>query len=139
MKNPLFLALLFCCFLSCGKKGNIEQKVAEDLLVQIMVTGQWTVTGYIKGATDVTSDFSAYKFQFQSNRTVDALKNNTVEKSGSWDGNAIARTITSTFSNASTPLSYLNGTWTITNTTMTTVEANQTINGEQCLLKLAKQ
>ena len=34
----------------------------------------------------ITSDFSAYKFQYYSNYTVDAIKNGVVEKTGTWDG-----------------------------------------------------
>ena len=139
MKNPLYLILLTCSLFSCGAKDNIQQKAAEDFVVQIMVTGQWAVTAYTKGTADITSDFAPYRFQFQTNRTIDALKNSVVEKSGTWDANATARTITSNFTSASTPLILLNGTWTITNSTLTTVEAAQTINGEERVLKLAKQ
>ncbi len=138
MKNPLYLILITCSLFSCGAK-DIQQKAAEDIVVQIMVTGQWTVTAYTKGTADITSDFAPYKFQFQTNRTVDALKNSVLEKSGTWDANSTARTITSNFTNASSPINLLNGTWTITNSTLTTVEASQTINGEERQLKLAKQ
>ena len=104
-----------------------------------MVNGQWVVTNFTKGSNDVTADFSPYKFQFQSNRTVDAIKNMLIEKSGTWDANADKRTITSNFTNANQTLSLLNGTWTITNTTLTSVDANQTVNGEVWILKLNKQ
>lgn len=87
----------------------------------------------------MTPDFSVYKFQFQSNRTVDAIKNSSVEKRGTWDANPYAKTITSNFVNANQTLRLLNGTWTITKTTMTTVDATQTVNSEIWTLKLAKQ
>jgi hypothetical protein len=139
MKNPLLQLLVIVSFFSCGTKEDIQRKAAEDLVVQIMVTGQWVVTNYTKGTTDLTTDFSPYKFQFHDNRTVDALKLNTLEKSGTWDANSTARTITSNFVNANATLSLLNGTWTITNSTLTTVEANKISNGEVSLLKLVKQ
>ncbi|MEO6070968.1 MAG: hypothetical protein ABIN57_08720 [Chitinophagaceae bacterium] len=137
MKNFFFFLLSIILLTSCSVK-EVQQKTAEDLVVQIMVSGQWSVVNYTKGSMDLTSEFDPYKFQFQKNRTVDALKNAVIEKSGTWDADANARTITSNFINANQTLSLLNGTWTITNTTLTSVDANQTVGGELRILKLKK-
>jgi hypothetical protein len=136
MKKLYFIALL-SAFLGCTKEQRQQQQ--ENLVLQAMVNGQWKVTKYDKGGTDVTSDFAAYKFQFKTNYTVDALNNGTVEKSGTWNADPVAKTIVSNFSNAANPLLLLNGTWSIQNTTWTYVLANQTVNGELRTLELNKQ
>lgn len=127
--------LLFLILLAGCKK----EKQAENLVVQAMVNGQWKVTKFTKGGTDKTSDFASYKFQFQTNFTVDAINNGSLEKTGSWNADASSQTITSNFSNATNPLALLNGTWKITNNSWTWVEASQTVNGELMNLRLDKQ
>src|SRR4051812_11659002 len=121
------LHALFFLILLVGCK---KEKKAENLVVQAMVNGEWKVTNFNKGGTNVTVGFSPYKFQFKTNFTVDAINNGNVEKTGSWDADAYAQTITSNFTNAVNPLILLNGAWKITNNSWTWVEANQTVNGE---------
>jgi hypothetical protein len=128
---PIFL---FLFLLGCNK-----EKKAENLVVQAMVNGQWKVTGFNKGGTDVTADFAAYKFQFKNDLTVDAINNGSIEKTGSWNADAASQSITSNFNNAVDPLALLNGTWTITNNSWTWVEAELTLNGELRTLRLDKQ
>src|SRR4028118_1825989 len=121
------LVLIFAVTLaSCTKT---VEKTKEDAVIQIMVSGQWTVTKYTIGASTVTQDFAGYKFQFYENRTVDAIKNGSLQKSGSWEGNAAALTIYSNFAGASYPISLLNGTFKITDSGLTFVEAKLTLNG----------
>jgi len=135
MKKILAIILISFAFTSCKKA---IENIQEDALIQIMTNGQWSVTSYKKGMDDITADFSGYKFQFKSNRTVDAIKNNIVEKTGTWDGNAYNRSITSNFANATSPLLFLNGTFNITDSGLNYVEANQTVNGEVRTLRLDK-
>jgi hypothetical protein len=136
MKKILLIACLAAA-LGCSKEK--KQQHEENLLVQAMVNGQWKVTGFNKGGTDITGDFAVYKFQFKSDLTVDAINNGSVEKTGTWNGDVAAQTITSNFTNASPALTLLNGTWTISNTTLTSVQANQTVSGELRTLRLDKQ
>ena len=131
--TPIFLVILFGC-----TKEQIQEK-QENLVIQAMVNGQWTITNYDKGGADVTTDFSSYKFQFKNNLTVDAINNGNIEKTGTWNADATALTITSNFANAVNPLVLLNGTWTIQNTTWTSVQANQIVSGELRTLRLDKQ
>lgn len=128
------LALLLA---ACSTKTVEEQQ--KDLLVQLITNGQWVVTNYTKGPTDMTADFSGYKFQFKDDNTVDAIKNGSVEKTGSWVGNATSRTIISEFSNAAPALMLLNGTWYVNDSGLTYVVASQTVNGETRNLRLDKQ
>lgn len=87
----------------------------------------------------MTANFAPYKFQFKTDYTVDAINNGTVEKTGTWNADAVAQSITSNFSNAVDPVALLNGTWAITNNSWTWVEAKQTASGELLLLRLDKQ
>jgi len=136
MRNTLLgLFILFICG-SCKK--TIE-KAQENAVLDAVTSGYWTVTKYIKGSSDVTGDFTGYKFQFKKNNTVDALRNQVFEHAGQWQANAADRTINAHFSNAPLPLTYLNGLWTITSSTWTSVDATQTINGENCRLLLNKE
>ena len=40
-----------------------------------MTDGQWVITNFTSNGTDLTSDFSSYKFQYFDNYTVNAIKN----------------------------------------------------------------
>lgn len=120
---------------SCKK---IIENAQEDLVVKAMTDGQWRVTLFKRDAVDVTADFSAYKFQFRSNKTVQAINNGSVETTGTWDGNASNKTIASNFINGNSTLALLNGTWQITKNSWTYVEATQTVNNELRSLRLDK-
>ena len=137
MKQIITLFLLVFTF-SCSEK-KIEE-IQTNIVIDAMVSSPWKVTSFKKGGTDVTTDFSPYKFQFKENLKVDAIiiSNNSVEKTGDWNADANARTITSTFVGANATLMLLNGIWKITNNSFTFVEASQTVNGEIYTLRLEK-
>ena len=130
--KKIFTVIILVLLAGCIKKKQ------EDMVVNAMVEGQWKVTKFIKGSSEITPDFAPYKFQFKTNFTVDAINNGTVEKTGSWNADATTQTITSNFTNASAPLTLLNGTWQITNNSWTWVEATQSLNGELYSLRLEK-
>jgi hypothetical protein len=121
---------------SCKKQ---IEKIQTNLVIEAMTTGQWKMVSFKDGSTDLTQDFSPYTFQFNTNYTVDAIKNSVVESSGTWNADADAKTISSNFNPPATnPLPFLNGTWKITNNSWTFVEANQTVNGTLRTLRLEK-
>ena len=126
----------------CGTLFTSCKKAAEEIfkgrVIDAMTTGQWHMVKFTKGGADITGDFSPYLFQFHENNTVDALNSGAVEKTGTWSADVGARTITSLFTNATTPLSLLNGTWNITDNSWTRVVASQTVNGEVLTLRLQK-
>jgi hypothetical protein len=104
----VFLALAFS-----GCKKQIEEK-KEDLLVNLIVSGQWVVAKYTKGPADVTDDFSPYSFQFKRDFTVDAINattNNAVENTGTWNGDIVTKTIVSNIPKPNPILILLIGTW----------------------------
>lgn len=134
--KKLLPALCVIVLLS-GCKKAIE-KIQEDLLVNAMTDGQWVITSFVQNGSDITPDFTGYKFQYYSNKTVDAIKNGTVEKTGTWDGNASTATTWANFTNATTPLSLINGSWHIDNSSWTHVVATQTVGSLTKTMRLDK-
>lgn len=131
---PVFLILV----LFSGCKKSIE-KAVQDAVIQAMTNGQWVITNFTQNGTDITSTFSGYKFQYFSNKTVDAIKNGTVEKTGNWDGSATTMTTWADFPNATLPLILINGTWLISNNSWTFVVASQTNGIDVKTMRLEKQ
>lgn len=129
-------ALLFF-LVTVGCKKTID-KIKENAVISAMTDGQWIITNFKKDGTVITSDFTGYKFQYYSNRTVDAIKNGVVEKTGTWDGDATTMIITANFSNSVPPLSLLNGAWHVDNNSWTFVEASQNTSTETKSLRLEK-
>jgi hypothetical protein len=136
MKKLIALFVLVILFGSCKKAA---EKIGEDLVIQAMTNGQWKITKFIQTGTDITSSFSNYRFQYYSNKTVDAILNGTTERTGSWDGDATAMTTWANFPGAPNPISLINGTWHITDNGWTYVEATQTSGSETKTLRLEKQ
>ena len=136
MKKILTVILLLTIISGCKK--TIE-KIAQDAVIQAMTNGQWIITSFTQNGTDITSSFSGYKFQYYSNKTVDAIKNGTVEKTGNWDGSATSMTTWADFPNAASPLSLINGTWLINNNSWTFVVASQNNGTDVKTMRLEKQ
>lgn len=120
-----------------GCKKAIEN-AQEDLVIRAMTDGEWVINGFTVQGNNITSDFSGYKFKYYSNRTVDAIKNGAVEKTGAWEGNATTMIISANFSAATHPLNLINGSWLVTRNGWTYVEATQTVGSEVKTLRLDK-
>lgn len=140
MKKTGYAILLLLFLTSCKKLiQQTQEQIAEDMIVNAMTDGQWAVTAYNDG-TDYLADFSGYRFQFKSNRTVDAIKNGTTEATGNWQGDGYKREISADYpGSASVTLQRLDGLWKIVNNNWTWVKATQTINGKLTTLELRKQ
>lgn len=120
-----------------GCKKTID-KLKENAVISAMTDGQWVITNFVNNGAVITSDFSTYKFQFYSNKTVDAINNGVVEKTGTWDGDASAMTITANFPNSGSTLTLINGIWHIDNNSWTFVVASQNSNTDVRALRLEK-
>ena len=131
---PLFLIMILL-----GSCDKAVEKIGEDLVIKAMTDGQWKITKFTQNSTDITSSFSSYKFQYYSNKTVDAILNGVTERTGVWDGNASTMTTSANFAGAPNPISLINGTWNITDSGWTYVEAKQTNGTEIKTLRLDKQ
>lgn len=135
MKNILLIALALS-LVGCKK---VIESVQENIVIKAMTDGQWKITKFTRDATDMTTSFAPYRFQFRADNTVEALNNNAVESKGTWSADAAAKTIASSFAaGATSSLQLLNGTWIITNNSWTFVEATQTVNSEVRTLRLDK-
>ena len=135
MKQLLIIISLACL---SGCKKVIEKK-AETAIMNAMTDGQWVITTFISNGTNITTDFSAYRFQYFSNYTVNAIKSGTVENTGNWEGDVNTMSIFANFPNATNPLLLLNGTWHVTDNSWTYVKATMTIGNETRTLRLDKQ
>jgi hypothetical protein len=135
MKKLLPLFSLIILFAGCKKAVD---KAKEDLIVRAMTDGQWKVSSFVQNGTDITSNFTDYKFQYYSNRTVDAIKSGAVEKTGTWDGEASTMTTSANFTNVAAPLVLINGSWHIDNNSWTFVVATQTSGSETKTMRLDK-
>jgi hypothetical protein len=134
---PLFLLLLMALpFASCKK--FIEKK-QEQAAIEVISNGRWKITSFNTGSTDQLSRFDGYLFQFNPNETVDAYYNGNIQASGSWAVDVNARTVSGNFGSTGEPLSLLNGTWHVLNTSETSVDAEQTIGAETRHMHMDKQ
>ena len=115
--------LLFCLVFFAGCKKTIEQKV-QNAIMDAMTNGQWAITSFTANDSDVTPRFAGYKFQYFSNYTVNAINHDTLESTGTWQGDVNAMNISADFPNAAVPLLLLNGTWHITDNSWTYVKAS---------------
>ena len=117
---------------------KLIEKAQEDAVIKAMTDGRWKITTFTHNGVDITGSFSTYKFQYYSNKTVDAFNNDVVEKTGTWDGNASTMTTSANFVNAINPLSLINGNWHIDDNSWTYVKATQNIGGETKFMRLDK-
>jgi len=132
------LLIISSLVLLCSCKKAIEKR-AENAIMKAMTDGQWVITSFISDGSNITNDFSPYRFQYFDNYTVDAIKNGTVESTGNWDGDVNAMNIIASFPNATNPLVLLNGTWHVTDNSWTYVKATMTTGTTTRSLRLDKQ
>jgi len=134
--KQLLIIISLACLTGCKK---VIEKKAETAIMNAMTDGQWIITTFISNGTNITTDFSAYQFQYFSNYTVNAIKSGTVENTGNWEGDVNTMSIFANFPNATNPLLLLNGTWHVTDNSWTYVKATMTIGNETRILRLDKQ
>jgi hypothetical protein len=124
--KKLFFLIAVLPFLGCLK--DKKEEVIEDIVIKSVTDGQWKVTNaYVNDVSyNVSTWFAPYQFQFKTDKTVEAINTVGVENTGTWDASAEKKTITSNFTNTTSQgLLFLNGTWSITSSTWTTVDAKQ--------------
>ena len=135
----LFLAFIMLTFASCEKvKQQVQETVAEDLIVTVMTSGRWLVDVFTVAAVDVKPEFSGYEFQFLKDGSVEAIKSTTTVK-GTWKSDKSAMTIQASFPPGNTSLQRLNYTWYISKTGTTFVEASSQQNGVVSTMRLIKK
>jgi len=135
LRLQLFALLFLTGIYSCKKT---VENVQEDLVIKAMTDGEWKITSFTQNGTDLTADFSNYRFKYYANKTVDATRFGTVEKTGTWDGDAASMTTWANFNTPPYPLNLINGSWKITRNSWTYVEATQTNGSETKTMRLDK-
>ena len=135
MKRAVIIC--FLAILGTGCQKAIEKKT-ENAIISAMTDGQWAITNFVNNGFTITSDFSAYKFQYYSNYTVDAIKNGVVENTGTWNGDPATMMITANFNGAVAPLDLINGSWHIDDNSWTYVVASQASGSTIKRLRLEK-
>lgn len=135
----LLLAFILLTFASCEKvEQQVQETVAEDLIVTVMTSGRWLVDVFTVAAVDVKPEFSGYEFQFLKDGSVEAIKSTTTVK-GTWKSDKSAMTIQASFPPGNTSLQRLNYTWYISKTGTTFVEASSQQNGVVSTMRLIKK
>lgn len=135
----LLLAFILLTFASCEKvKQQVQETVAEDLIVTVMTSGRWLVDVFTVAAVDVKPEFSGYEFQFLKDGSVEAIKSTTTVK-GTWKSDKSVMTIQASFPPGNTSLQRLNYTWYISKTGTTFVEASSQQNGVVSTMRLIKK
>ncbi len=109
MKN-IIIAIGSIVLMSASCKPEIPV-VPEDLLVQLLTDGEWSVTEYKLNGVDKTPEFAGWRVKFYSGKTADAKFNTVVMTSGTWDASQSAQTFNINFPTAGAPMNQSNGTW----------------------------
>ncbi|MEI6948495.1 hypothetical protein V9K67_14975 [Paraflavisolibacter sp. H34] len=129
-------AIVLLLSLTCCKK--IKENIQEEAVLDVVTSGQWKISRFQKGDSTLTREFSAYRFRFQGNLKVEALKDGTPEAEGTWTGDQATQTITSRFTTTQRPLVLLNGAWKINRGSESFVEASQAHSESTCHIRLEK-
>jgi hypothetical protein len=141
MKQLLILSFTLLMLAGCKKAiKQTREQIAETLIVKAITDGRWTVTVYKDDVTDYIAEFNGYEFQFKTDRTVDAVKNTTVESTGTWNEDKVNIAIIADYpTTAASTLQRLDGNWKLKDSNWTWVKAEQTINGKLVKLELTKK
>lgn len=135
----LSLASILLTFASCEKvTQQVQQTVAEDLIVTIMTSGRWVVEVFTVANVDVKQEFSGSEFQFLKDGSVEAITPTTTVK-GTWKSDKTLLTIQASFPPGNSSLQRLNYTWYITKSGTTFVEARSEQNGTISTMRLVKK
>ncbi len=136
MKYVLIIWAMLLLLEGCAKaKENIIERTALNMLDGT----EWRIVGFTQGTEDKTADFDAFLFRFNKDLTVNALRNNRTHATGNWQDDIGNKTIYAHFPAASHPLLLLNATWTITQSTATSLTATTMPGAVIRQLKMEKQ
>jgi hypothetical protein len=141
MKQLLILSFTLLLLAGCKKAiKQTREQIAETLIVKAMTDGRWLVTVYKDDVTDYKPEFDGYEFQFKVDRTVDAVKNSSVQSTGTWNEDKVNIAIIADYpTTAATTLQRLDGNWKLKDSNWSWVKAEQIINGKLVKLELTKK
>lgn len=122
-KFLILLALVIPLLWGCPAK-IIEQK-KEDLVIKLITSNIWLMDNFYEGTTNLTTDFAAYEFKFNEDGSVYGMRTGLPNAVGTWTASAATMTIQSNFPTETGILKKLNGTFTITNSSLSDVSAHR--------------
>ena len=115
MKIKFLSILLFFVLVSATSCKKAIEAIKEQLVVDAITDGIWTVTKFTETGTNKTSDYTGWEFQYFNNGTSVAKKTGNADVPGNWSGNAADFSFTAGFTTTPpVPLEKLAGTWTVT-------------------------
>ena len=136
MKNAYTILALLCLTLTLSSCRKAVVELQTKTLIEIITSGRWVIDQFTEGTTAYTQDYQGYEFKFNENGTVDAFLGSAVT-TGSFSVDALNKRISSRFPSGSTPLLLrLNETWTVTNASLTQVEAKPSDPARTAYLKI---
>ncbi|MBC7874390.1 MAG: hypothetical protein H7Y01_10360 [Ferruginibacter sp.] len=135
-KFAIILCAMIMMSASCKKN---PPTIPEDLVIQIITTGEWSVTDFKLNGNNLTLDFAGWRFKYFENKTVDAKFNGNVMNTGTWDGSQSTMTTTANFPGAAHPVTLVTGTWSFVPSGSRVVEASQTIGADVKTMKLYRE
>lgn len=136
MKRILLFFAAFFLLAGCKK---VKENIAEEAATNFLDGTEWKIVAFTEGANILDDAFRPYYFRFNKDNTVNAVRNNATEATGTWEADISSRTIESQFgADAAHPLPFLNTTWNITKSTLTTLSATATVSGTVRTLRMEK-
>jgi hypothetical protein len=136
MKKLIPFALVWLVMASSCQK--LIDKKKEQIVLDIMTSGEWYVEQYFEGSANITSDFLNYLFRFKEDRTVTGTHDTEIYQ-GTWAEDVSNISITSDFPTAPDPVKKLNGTWKIKDSARDYVKAEMTTPTGKNILRLRKK
>lgn len=139
MKN---IAIILCTMImmaaSC-KKNSPAAPVPEDLVIQILIQGEWSVIDYTHNGNNMTPDFAGWRFKYYANKTVDAKLYGNVMNTGTWDGSQATMIASANFPGASHPVILVNGNWSFTPVSSRIVDFRQTVGPDTKTMRIYRE
>lgn len=84
MYKPFIIALSLMLFISCKKDDNSNNPAGTFVNITTdLPQNTWIISYFFENDVDVTSNFSSFRFTFQSDGTVDA-SNDLFTETGTW-------------------------------------------------------
>lgn len=138
MKPTLPLVLVVLLALSAASCQKLIDKKKEQIAMEFITTNDWYVEQYLESEIDETSAFAGFVFHFHTDYSVTGVRDSEVH-TGTWQPEITTISIISQFATAPAPISKLNGTWKLKDSSAEFVKAEmQTTNGKK-VLRLRKK
>lgn len=137
MKRILVFAAALLLMNGCKK---VKENIIEQRTSSFLDGTEWKVVAFSEGDNTLDAAFLPYHFRFNANETVNAIRGNITEATGTWKANITERTMQAAFAQTAVPpLPLLNTTWTITQNTLSSLSATATVSGTIRKLRMEKK